>query len=127
MYVKWKETIMKFIDREKVKCISKKGYTAQIFLDFKEEGNNSRFVLVRMSQHTEIKAHYHKKIKEILYFTKGTGTININCIERRFRPEDIILIEPEDTHSMINDTDEIAEWLEFKMNDPKENDLFFVD
>lgn len=28
---------------------------------------------------------------------------------------------------MINDTDEIAEWLEFKMHDPEENDLFFVD
>ena len=118
---------MKFIDRKKVRWVEKKGYTAQIFLDFKEEGNNSRFVLVRMSPHTEIKAHYHKKIKEILYFTKGTGAININNTKRTFKPEDIILIEPGDIHCMINDTDEIAEWLEFKMNDPKENDLFFVD
>lgn len=79
-----------------------------------------------MSPHTEIKQHYHRKIKEILYFTKGTSRIIVNGNERRFRPEDIILIEPDEIHSMINDTDEIVEWLEFKMNDPKENDLFFV-
>lgn len=69
---------MKFIDRKKVKWIAKKGYTAQIFLDFKEEGNSSRFAQVRMSPHTKIKQHYHKKIKKILYFTKGRGTINVN-------------------------------------------------
>ena len=46
---------MKYIDRKKVNWVRKKAYTAQIFLDFKEKGNNSRFVLINMSPHTEIK------------------------------------------------------------------------
>ncbi|MFH1126597.1 MAG: cupin domain-containing protein [archaeon] len=119
--------MMRYIDRKIVRWTDKKGYTAQIFLDFKEEGNNSRFVLIKMEPHTEIKPHHHTRIKEILYITKGTGNIVVNDIERRCKPEDIILVEPSEIHRMINDTDDTFEWLEFKMNDPKENDIFFED
>ncbi len=118
---------MKYIDRKKVPWVEKRGYTAQIFLDFKEKDNNSRFVLIRMKPHTEIKAHYHKKIKEILFVTKGSGKMIVEDKEINAMQEDIILIEPNEIHSMMNDTDDIFEWLEFKMCDPKENDLFFLD
>lgn len=118
---------MKYLDRKKVDWVQRKGYTAQIFLDFKEPGNNSRFVLVRMDPHTEIKPHYHSKIKEILYFTKGRGEIVVSGAKRQFKPEDIILLEPKEVHSMINNSDEAIEWIEFKMHDPPERDLFFVE
>ncbi len=118
---------MKYIERRKVDWVKKEGYAAQIFLDFKEKGNNSRFVLVKMSPHTEIRPHYHTKIKEILYVTRGSGKIFVNDVERRCKPEDMILIEPNEVHRMINDTDDIFEWLEFKMCDPPENDIFFLD
>ncbi len=118
---------MKYIDRKKVPWVEKKGYTAQIFLDFKKAGNNSRFVLIRMEPHTEIKPHYHKKIKEILFVTKGSGKILIENKEINAVQEDILLIGPNEIHSMINNTDDIFEWLEFKMCDPKENDLFFLE
>lgn len=118
---------MKYIDRKKVEWNKKKGYMAQIFFDFKEKGNNSRFVLIKMEPHTKIRPHYHTKIKEILFITKGTGKIIIKNEERHCKPEDIILIEPEEIHKMINDTENTFEWLEFKMHDPEEDDIFFPD
>ncbi|MCK4555470.1 MAG: cupin domain-containing protein [Candidatus Aenigmarchaeota archaeon] len=117
---------MKYIDRKKVKWVEKKGYTAQIFFDFKEKGNNSRFVLIKLKPRNEIKPHYHTKIKEILYVTKGSGKISINGAEKSFKKEDIFLIEPNDVHSMKNESGEDMEWLEFKMHDPPEKDIFFV-
>ncbi len=118
---------MQYIDRKKVKWVKRRGYTAQIFLDFKEPGNSSRFVLVRMEPHAEIKTHYHAKIKEILYFTKGRCKIIVNGVKREFKPEDIILLEPKEVHSMINGSDEPIEWIEFKMHDPRERDIVFLD
>ncbi len=118
---------MRYIDRKKVNWVRKEGYAAQIFLDFKEKGNNSRFVLINMSPHTEIKPHYHTKIKEILYIVNGAGKIVVNDVEMRVKREDIMLIEPNDVHKMINDTDDVFEWLEFKMHDPSEEDIFFLD
>ena len=80
---------MKYIGRKKVEWVEKNGYTAQIFFDFKEKGNNSRFVLIKLKALGEIKSHYHTKIKEILYVTKGCGKIGINGAEKSFKKEDI--------------------------------------
>ena len=38
----------------------------------------------------------------------------------------IFLIEPGDVHSMKNESTDDMEWLEFKMHDPPESDIFFV-
>ena len=57
----------------------------------------------------------------------GAGKIVVNDVEMRVKREDIMLIEPNDVHKMINDTDDVFEWLEFKMHDPSEEDIFFLD
>ena len=82
--------------------------------------------MIKLKPQSEIKPHYHAKIKEILYVTKGFGKICINGAEKPFKKEDIFLIEPNDVHSMKNESCEDLEWLEFKMHDPPENDIFFV-
>ncbi|MCK5234054.1 MAG: cupin domain-containing protein [Candidatus Aenigmarchaeota archaeon] len=57
--------------------------------------------MIKLKALGEIKPHYHAKIKEILYVTKGSGKISIKGVEKSFKKEDIFLIEPRDVHSHI--------------------------
>ena len=47
--------------------------------------------------------HYHGRTEEIYLVTKGSGSLEVDCEERRVRPGDAILIPPGAWHTLEND------------------------
>lgn len=54
----------------------------------------------------ELGTHYHEKVEETFYFTKGTPRVLVNGQEYRVRVGDAFRMEPGDVHNIINDTGE---------------------
>ncbi len=50
--------------------------------------------------------HIHHVVEETFYFISGNPKIVINGEEHRVRPGDSFRIDPNDSHCLINDTDE---------------------
>ena len=50
--------------------------------------------------------HYHEEVEETFYFLRGAPKMIVNGEELRIRPGDAVRLDPEDTHDIINDTDE---------------------
>ena len=53
----------------------------------------------------ELGTHYHEKVEETFYFTRGTPKVVVNGEEFRVRVGDAFRMEPGDVHNIINDTD----------------------
>jgi len=54
----------------------------------------------------ELGTHYHEKVEETFYFTRGTPLVIVNGQEHRVRVGDAFRMDPGDIHNIINDTDE---------------------
>ena len=65
--------------------------------------------------------HHHEDHEEIYYIIAGTGRIKIGNEETRFRDGDIIYIPENATHSIINDGEEMIDFLAFGGFTGKEN------
>jgi len=50
--------------------------------------------------------HYHEEVEETFYFPHGTPRMIINGEEIRIRPGDAVRLDPQDSHDIVNDTDE---------------------
>lgn len=88
------------------------------------KSKGSKFQIVNFSPKTNIKPHYHKKTIEIYFIESGTGKIILNGIEYMAETGDIFIIEPGDTHEIINDTNDNFTILIFKTNEEK-NDIYW--
>lgn len=116
---------MKIIKSEDKNWQEKEGYSKKIFLD--ETDLNCKGSLV---QEIKIKArekaenHFHKIQTEVFYFLTDNGYWIINNQKRTFKIGDILVIEPGDKHSTINETDQDYIYLAFKIKyDP--TDLYW--
>jgi mannose-6-phosphate isomerase-like protein (cupin superfamily) len=69
--------------------------------------------LARLQPSLSYERHVHKDHEEIYYIIKGKGTIRINNKEDTFRDGDVIYIPERSTHSIINDGEEMVEFLAF--------------
>jgi mannose-6-phosphate isomerase-like protein (cupin superfamily) len=57
--------------------------------------------------------HLHEDHEEVYYIINGTGKIKMGNEEVRFRDGDIIYIPENTTHSIINDGEEMIDFLAF--------------
>jgi mannose-6-phosphate isomerase-like protein (cupin superfamily) len=57
--------------------------------------------------------HHHEDHEEVYYIINGTGKIKMGNEETRFRDGDIIYIPENITHSIINDGEEMIDFLAF--------------
>jgi mannose-6-phosphate isomerase-like protein (cupin superfamily) len=57
--------------------------------------------------------HLHEDHEEVYYIINGTGNIKMGNEEVRFRDGDIIYIPENTTHSIINDGEEMIDFLAF--------------
>jgi len=60
--------------------------------------------VLRFMPNQELGRHYHEKVEETFYFTKGNPKMIVNDEEIRIRPGDAIRLQPGDVHNIINDT-----------------------
>ncbi len=54
----------------------------------------------------ELGTHYHEKVEETFYFTRGTPRVIVNGQEFRVKVGDAFRMEPGDVHNIVNDTAE---------------------
>ena len=116
---------MRHIKQEEKVWEDKEAYSKKILFtedELKSKGNVVQ--VVKFLPKTKIKTHYHKHTKEIFYILKEGGIISIDNQHVRARNGDILLCEPGEMHSVINDTDEEFRILVFKINSEK-NDSFW--
>lgn len=116
---------MKIIKPEDKNWQDKEGYSKKIFLDENDLKTSGALV-----QEIKIKAgetaenHYHKKQREIFYFLNKNGYWVINGERFEFQVGEILVIEPEDRHTVVNNTKEDYLYLAFKV-DYSVDDLYW--
>ncbi len=116
---------MKIIKENSKEWEKKEGYSKKILLSegiIKE--NNSLVQLIKISPGEVAENHYHKKQAEIFYFLNDNGYWIINGKKFVFQIGDTLLIEPEDMHRIVNNTEKPYIYLCFKLN-YLSNDLYW--
>ena len=107
---------MKLIKKDDKKWLDKEGYSKKIFLtekDLNSPGNHVQ--LIKIKPHETAKNHYHKIQTEIFYFLNKNGFFIVNGKKFPVEEGDIIVIEPNDRHEVVNNTDNDFLYLAFKI------------
>jgi mannose-6-phosphate isomerase-like protein (cupin superfamily) len=69
--------------------------------------------LAKLQPSLSYEPHHHEDHEEVYYIINGTGKIKMGNEEARFRDGDIIYIPENTTHSIINDSEEMIDFLAF--------------
>lgn len=87
------------------------------------EGNQwNKLQEICIPPHETAKAHHHKIQTEVFYFLTDNGYRIVNNEKILPKKGDILVIEPNDMHTVVNDTDQEYVYLAFKVN-YADNDL----
>ena len=101
------------------KWIIKEGYETQLLADESDLSlNGTQIQLVRFKEGKY--THHHKRKTEFFYFTKGTGKVIIDNIEKKIVPGSSFLIKPNVNHTFITSEGDL-EAIMFKTNDSKDD------
>lgn len=93
--------------------------------DFKKKG--MKFQVVKFVPGESIKPHYHKVQTEVFYIAEGKGVVKLNGEEHTLEVGDFFLCEKGDTHEFINNSNEDLMVLVFRVDEPPDGDLNWVD
>lgn len=116
---------MKIIKFNSKKWDEKKGYSKRVLLNDKELRKPGIFIQeVKIKSKDKAALHHHKKQTEIFYFLSSNGYWAINGKKIYPKTGDILVVEPNDIHSTINDSNKNYIYLCFKINYEKD-DLFW--
>jgi len=108
---------MKLIRSSERKWEDKQGYSKKIILDEKDLNHPGALVqLLRIKPKEVVKAHYHKKQMEIFYFLNDNGYFVVNGKRINLESGDVLVIGPNDKHSVVNSSDEDFVYIAFKLN-----------
>jgi len=116
---------MKFVRLSDKQWLERQGYSKKILLteeDLKSKGNLVQ--VVKNDAHTEIKPHYHKRMKEVYHVLKGSAIIFCGETRVRAQPGDTLLCEPGEVHGVVNDTDEEFLFAVFKIDADDEDTVW---
>jgi len=116
---------MKIIKQEDKDWEVKEGYSKKIYLAEEDLGIPGALIQqIKIKSGKTARAHHHKIQTEIFYFLNNNGYWNING--KKFIPDrgDVLVIEPDDIHEVVNNMNEDYLYLAFKYNYNKE-DIFW--
>lgn len=116
---------MKFIRSDEKQWSDKNGYSKKIFLNEKDLKHPGVLVQqLKIKPRDEAAIHHHKKQTEIFYFLNNFGYFIVNG--QKIVPEigDVLVVEPNDKHTVINESGENYLYVAFKIN-YDEKDLFW--
>ncbi len=118
---------MKIVRQNDKEWEDKKGYSKKVFLspsDLSSAGNVIQEIKIKAGETAA--EHYHKKQTEVFYFLNGNGYWVINGVEQRFTAGDVLVVEPNDKHIVVNNTQEDYLYVAFKGNF-EEDDSYWAD
>lgn len=116
---------MKIIKSEDKNWLDKEGYSKKVFLDEKDlnyPGGLVQKIKIKPGEGAE--SHHHKEQTEIFYFLTENGYWIINGEKLSFKKGDVLVVEPHDKHTAINNTKEDYIYLAFKFN-YSQDDLYW--
>jgi len=109
---------MKFVKGEDLAWQEKQGYSKKIFLTWEEIGFSWALVqMLNVKAWETAESHYHKKQTEMFYFLEDHSAywvVNGEKIEPK--KWSLLVIEPNDKHIVVNNTDRDYVYLVFKVN-----------
>ena len=118
---------MKLIKADTNNWIHADGYRKNILMTGDQigaKGNLAQIVVVEAG--SRVKPHYHKRTSELIYITEGSCLFTVNDSTFPLKPGDLLLTEPGDIHSLVNDGQTAWRALVFKVN-AVANDSFWLE
>lgn len=112
---------MKFIQSSTQEREHNAGYDKKVLRSW-EQWNKLQEIVIPARE--TAKSHYHKIQTEIFYFLTDNWYWIVNGEKIFPKKWDILLIEPNDKHIVINKTDDTYSYLAFKLN-YVDNDLYW--
>jgi|SRR3989344_6454060 len=116
---------MKIIKTDSIPWQEKQGYSKRIFVtdkDVPQPGLLVQELLVKAGETAP--EHHHKKQTEIFYFLNANGYFVVNGEKVSVTPGMVLIIEPNDKHTVVNNTKEDFSYLAFKAK-YREGDSFW--
>ena len=108
---------MKIIKTNNKQWQEKKGYSKKILADENDLNYKGGLVQeIKIKPGEKAESHYHEKQTEIFYFLTKNGYWIINDQKFIFEIGDVLIIEPNDKHCVVNDTKKDYLYLAFKFN-----------
>ncbi|SEH05504.1 cupin domain-containing protein [Candidatus Venteria ishoeyi] len=105
--------------------LEKEGYSKKIFLDENDLGTKgARVQEIKIKAGEVAKIHHHKIQTEIFYFLNKNGYFIVNGEKIKPKVGEILVVEPNDKHEIVNNTKEDFLYLCFKIN-YSEDDLYW--
>lgn len=108
---------MKYVKEKSKNWDEKEGYSKRIYLTEKDLDISGALVQqIKIKTGEVAKEHYHKIQTEIFYFLNNNGYWIVNDIKIVPGKGDVMVIEPNDRHEVVNDTKEDYLYVAFKYN-----------
>lgn len=116
---------MQLIKTNEEKWLDKKGYSKKIFLNEKDLNHPGALVqMIKIKAGKTAASHHHKVQREIFYFLSNNGYFIVDGEKISLNIGDLLVIEPNEKHIVVNDTKKDFIYLAFK-TDYSENDLYW--
>lgn len=117
---------MKIIRSNQKEWLENKGYSKKILLDDENLKNGSLVQEIKIKTGEKAGEHYHQKQTEVFYFLNNFGYWLINGEKYQFEAGDILVIEPNDIHAVINESSKDYFYLAIKYNYQDSSDIFWI-
>lgn len=116
---------MKFIKSDEKQWSDKNGYSKKVILNSADLDFPGALVQqIKIKPGETAASHYHKKQTEVFYFLNSNGYFVVNGEKIALEAGDTLVIEPNDKHTVINETKQDFLYMAFKIN-YDEDDLFW--
>lgn len=96
--------------------LEKPGYSKKVLLDKLDLGKFSHIQEVKIEPGETAEEHFHKKQTEVFYFSNRNGYWIVNGEKISPDAGDVLIIEPFDRHSAINNSSRDYVYLAIKFN-----------
>jgi len=107
---------MKLKRLNETECLDKTGYSKRIYFGEESLGKGSLVQEIIIRPEEMAKSHYHEKQTEVFYVLNENGYFIINGEKMKLKTGDVLIVEPMDRHTVINDSDKDFSYLCFKIN-----------
>lgn len=108
---------MKYIQSNTKQRKDNQWYSKKVFLDSEELNSPGTIVQeIKIKAWELVKSHHHKVQKEIFYFTTDHGYFIVNWETIKPNIWDVLVIEPNDHHVVVNESNQDYIYFCFKID-----------
>jgi len=115
-------THLRIVNEDQLEWKLADGYYRKVLLSDKDlESPGNVVQLLKVEAGSRIRPHHHQKTTEIFYVLKGKAILCVGNDQSLRRPGDFIACNPNETHGIINDSNDDFVLVVFKLNATKDD------